>query len=296
MNFEDLQKTWRDQFPVGGEHAAANEKLFHRVRMTERRFWAAVLLRGAADALGLAALAWIALVSAQHGQPFPQAEIRPHREILILISALCIGLYGAALKLNALGSPPVGRDDPPTLAGRLCRDGSRFYALILWRDLRETVGGVFVLFMAAVQACHAIRYAALDWLAVGLLAVAVTGFAGFRFTLPRYRPLVNDTLAGMLAWSIEHTRRQVTMLENILWYLIPVIVAVILLVPIHGAIARGAIHRVEIGATLVFVGAGLGAWRLNRWTARHRLRPRLEALERLQAEISRSGASNIQST
>jgi hypothetical protein len=149
--------------------------------------------------------------------------------------------------------------------------------------------------MAILQASHAPRHAALDWLAVGLLALAFSGFLGFRLRSARYRPLVNDTPAGMLAWSIEQTRRQVTMLENILWYIIPVVVAVILLVPVHAAIAQGAFRRAELIATLAFVAAGLGVWRLNHWTAQHRLRPRLEALERLRTEISGSGTSSLQS-
>ncbi len=288
MSFDELQKNWSRQFPASDHSTVAHEKLIQHIRETERRFWAAVLLRGLADAFCFVAFAWIVIVSAQEGRPFPPAAIRPHREILILMWTLCLALYVAALKLNALGSPPNGRDDPHTLAGRVCRDGSRFCALILWRDLREITGGAFLLFMATLQAWHATRYAALDWFAVGLLALAIGGFAGFRLKSARYRPLVNDTLAGMLAWSVEQTRRQVRMLENIFWYLGPTMIAAILLAPIHAAVAQGAIHRAEMIATLAFIVAGLVVWQLNRWTARHRLRPRLEALERLQAEISGS--------
>lgn len=286
MSFEDLQKKWEDQFRERKRAANSNAEaaLLQQIRRDERRFRTAVILLALSDVAAFSYLAWIIAVALKHGELFPQ-EIRNHRPIAMAGMAIWTALIVVANRLRA-SIAPAAAGGSAAFPGRVYRDGSRFDAMVLWHDLREFAAGGGVIFLAAFQAWHATRYAALDWIAVVLFVVAIAAFAAFRFRTQAQRPPSNDTLVGRLTMSIYQTRRRAQLMNNLWWFVGPVILGGILLGPMQGILAQGGVNRPAVAGAAVMIAAGSSVWLLNRRAARGRLRLRLEQLEQLQAELS----------
>jgi len=291
MSFEDLQKRWGSQFPGGPEvpENATEIELMERIRRGERRFRLSIILRALSDLVAFSLISWGFVVAVEYGQLFPK-EFRAYRWVVLAGVVLWVALPFAAMKCGGLLAP-YSAEGGAALPGRARRDSRRFDAIILWRDLRETVAGGFLVFCGVFQALHAKQYIALDWVAVALIAIPIISFVGYRFRTQAQKPFLDGTVVGTLNLSIYQTRRQVQLLDNLWWYVAPVIVAVILMGPVQGALARGRGQKAAQIGVAVMILTGWAVWKLNRWTARSRLRPRLEQLEKLKSELSIDPAS-----
>jgi hypothetical protein len=129
-------------------------------------------------------------------------------------------------------------------------------------------------------------------MAAVLFTTSTVSFLTYRLRTRAKRPAVDDTLLGTLTLSIYEARRQVQLLDNLWWYIAPLILGFLLLGPVWKSLVGGGVRLSVIVGALALVTLGWAVWRLNRWSARHELRRRLEYLEKLKSELSIDTPSN----
>ena len=292
MSFEELQKKWGDQFSRQGKapDPKIEMELLEQIRRKERRFRQVVILMALKDAVFLClcclmlAMAVFHVVPLAKGRPVAVAGVAV-AVVLTVATRRCSQsrVLPGARKTSQASSPAPG-DGP--LPSTIRRDSSRFDAMVLWRDLREAFAGSVVIFMAVFSAWHANRYASLFWVAAVIFAIPVVSFLAYRYRTLALRPSTDDSLLGVLTLSIYQIRRQIRLLENIWWYVGPCLAGGLLIGPIRMSLIRGTINANAIVGTVTFIALSWGLWKLNRSAAQDRLRPRLEQLEKLKADLS----------
>lgn len=285
MNFEDLQRIWAGQFKdaIG---SAADRDLLRRVREGDARFKRGVLLGVLRELALLVALSALGLRLLHQG-PMPPDLAARYKAWIRVAGLMAVALTVLGLRLKAarwVGTP----SDVRRMPGLVLRDRDRFSNLLLWRDLREFIGGAFVIGVVVVRA-HAVRpggYAGLAWAGVALLTLPLVGILIYRLRSQTRAKEWDGSVVGMLTASIDQTRQQVWALEHIQWYLAPVYIGVLLAMPIRISLAARAFRPDQAKSAMILTLAMAAAWGLNRWVARHRLRPRLEQLEALRRDLS----------
>jgi hypothetical protein len=285
-----------------------------RIRRSERRFRHVAILLALRDLVWFSLVVWIlGNILDPSGQHLFLPIDREHRTILQIGIGLMIAVMIAVLlycfprtrvttstatiaaiksSFHRSRATPSTAEGGTTLPERFRSHVSRFDMMILWRDLRVLARGILVVSVTVILAWRAKHYSALAWLAAALFTTATVSFLTYRLRTRAKRPPVDDTLLGTLTLSIYETRRQVQLLDNLWWYIAPLILGFLLLVPVWKSLVGGGVRLNAIVGGLALVTLGWIVWRLSRWSAQHELRPRLEHLEKLKSELSIDPASS----
>lgn len=289
MSFEDLQKKWNEQFaePRPSATSDAERRLLASIRQAERRFRLGIVLVAVRDAVLLLAGVWILwLMSHPIGQWSP-AEVRQHRLITFILMGIVLTLSVMSFRLGSDWKhlTPNSTGGPGELPARVGGDRRRFDRLLWWRDFREAGAGFMVTAMAVLQAQRVASHSTPVWIAAGLFAALSIGFLVYRLFGRTPREPADDTVLGVLTYSIAQTRRQVRMLDNVWWYITPTVLGGLLVGPLQRGLASGDLGRRFALECLCMAAVGGFVWHLNRKVARTHLVPRLAQLEELKTEL-----------
>jgi hypothetical protein len=294
MNFEDMQKEWRHQFPTPAvsRPTQAEAELLAQLRLQRRRFRCLSVLAVLSVGSVSAYLLFWTLVVARYSTLFPK-ELGP---TFIIGPGLCMTICAVTLFFQLrwgrdMRFPSRGSALFPSAVHEHNRRGSK---MTRWAYLMRILLGLFyaaIVLMATKGATG--FYRMLDWIAFALFIISAASSWGHRLITQAQMPPVDNTLLGALAVSIHQTRRQSHFMANN-WRYIGLLITGIFLLTLQTWLPKANLDRgwpslvgmVILPVLIAFGVAPFGAWRLGRWVARNRLQPRLEQLERLRAELS----------
>lgn len=289
MSFEELQKKWNEQFAVAHSPATeeAEKRVLESIRQAERRFRLGMVLLVLRDAVLLMTGSWILWLMTHPIGHWTVSEVQQHRTIRFILLGTIIGLSLASDRLSSAWKhlTPTSTGGLGGLLARVGGDQQRFDRLVWWRDLREAGTGFMVTAMAVLQAQRVASHSAPVWIGAGLFATLSVGFLVYRLLGRTPRAPADETMLGLLTYSIAQTRRQVRMLDNVWWYLAPIMMGGFLAGPLQRALSSESFGRRFASECLFLVVVGALVWHVNRKVARTRLAPRLAQLEELKAEL-----------
>ncbi|MGD1031357.1 MAG: hypothetical protein ABSA05_09470 [Opitutaceae bacterium] len=274
MSFEDMQKAWDNQ-PIKRDPALAVAEL-GRIRAGERRFKWLTAVAAFRDGAVFVLFAGMVTSTAADGRP-PGALVAITSAIFFLGMAIILISSGSVIRdlIGGIGA----------LADRVGRDSVRFRRIVLWRNFREVFcwlgAGLIVARYAPRQSA---QHPAPHWAAVFCIAMATALYLYRTLRIAWGGPRHDETVLGQLGLSAYYTRAQIRLLENLWWLLAPTLGAVFLM-EVPRVLAGRTTWRSLLLRIPVAVCALFAVWAVNRWLANSRLRPRLEHLEGLRADL-----------
>ena len=171
----------------------------------------------------------------------------------------------------------------------LRRSSSKFEQRIRWRDWRELVvlilgGGLFAVasfvMMPAALDTHWTEH--WDWILLGAACWGMGAvFIRERRRAHQYKPRINDDIRTTLERQCHSLRHQIALMKRVgIWYILPFVVPWTIVVfrsfPTSWQWPYFVVGLITFGVII--------AW--NRWLAKHRLQPMLDANEQLLKEVS----------
>lgn len=286
MNFDEMKDTWMGQFsneaPIRAE--ALNATLAGRIRRNQQAYAKTRALAVATYAVGFGIIIGAIILEAMAG---PHTSVRFIRgfALCLLGGTLAAGALTAVVLRRVPGMYSIRGDGARSLPDRIHRDARRYRMGMAMGDAQQVLGSLLVAALVLVMAIRTGLHGPLRWIAVALPLAPALDVLLRRAFRRAASPRPEQSLSEVLALSIQSTRRQVRRVKHSWWQgALPNLAGLFLgMEPLW--LSHGAIRPFGWVMLSLYTVVLAGSWAVSRWALRRLLRPRLEELAQLQADL-----------